>query len=74
MITDLIVLASAALTLAFVVAWLVSPALRAWIERPKYRFQDAVQGYDRAQGDPGNPGSRELADGTPAEIEGGRHS
>ena len=43
MISDLIVLASVALAAAFVVAWLVSPGLRAWIERPKHRFQDAVQ-------------------------------
>lgn len=49
MITDLIVLASVAFAVAFFVAWLVSPRLRAWIERPKHRFHDAVQGYDRTQ-------------------------
>lgn len=49
MITDLVVLASVAFAVAFVVAWLVSPRLRAWIERPKHRFHDAVQGYDRTQ-------------------------
>jgi len=48
-ITNLIVLASLALAVAFVIAWLVLPDLRAWIERPKYEFQDAVQGYDRSQ-------------------------
>lgn len=46
MITDLVVLASVALTGAFVTGWLVSPRLRAWIERPKHRFHDAVQQYD----------------------------
>ena len=49
MITDIIVGASAAFTVAFVVAWFLRPNLRSWIERPKYHFQDAVQGYDRAQ-------------------------
>ncbi len=49
MITDVIVLASAAFTVAFVAAWLVSPALRNWIERPKHRFHEAVTDYDLAQ-------------------------
>jgi len=49
MITEIIVGASAAATLAFVVAWAVRPDLRNWIERPKYHFLTAVQQYDRAQ-------------------------
>ncbi|HQZ40224.1 MAG TPA: hypothetical protein PLH72_14405 [Vicinamibacterales bacterium] len=49
MITDLIVLAAVVFAVAFFAAWLVSPALRAWIERPKVRFQDDVRGYDRAR-------------------------
>jgi hypothetical protein len=49
MITDIIVVASAAFTVAFVVAWIVRPDLRAWIERPKHHFQDAVRSYDRSQ-------------------------
>ena len=49
MITDVIVLASIAFALMFVAAWLVSPALRAWIERPKHRFHEAVTEYDLAQ-------------------------
>ncbi|MDH4066803.1 MAG: hypothetical protein OEW19_20575 [Acidobacteriota bacterium] len=49
MITDVVVLASVAFAVAFLAAWLASPGLRAWIERPKYRFHDAVQGYDRGQ-------------------------
>jgi len=49
MIADVVVLASVVLTAAFVAGWLVSPALRAWIERPKHRFQNAVQQYDVEQ-------------------------
>ena len=49
MITDIIVGASAAATLAFVVAWALRPDLRKWIERPKHHFLTAVQRYDRAQ-------------------------
>ena len=49
MITNIIVFASLALAVVFAVAWIAKPELRAWIERPKYQFQDAVQGYDRAQ-------------------------
>jgi hypothetical protein len=55
MIANLIVFASLALAVVFVVAWVVRPDLRAWIERPKYQFQDAVQGYDRAQQAPSQP-------------------
>jgi len=47
MITDLVVWASVALAAAFVVAWAVSPRLRAWIERPSQAFVDAVRRYDR---------------------------
>jgi hypothetical protein len=55
MIANLIVFASLALAVVFGVAWVVRPELRAWIERPKYQFQDAVQGYDRAQRAPSQP-------------------
>ena len=48
MITDIVVLASVVLTGGFVAAWCVSPALRAWIERPKHRFHDAARQYDAA--------------------------
>ena len=47
MITNLIVGASLGLALVFVAAWAVSPRLRAWIEQPKYHFQDALDNYDR---------------------------
>lgn len=49
MITNVIVCASLALAVVSVIAWVAKPQLRAWIERPKHQFQDAVQGYDRAQ-------------------------
>lgn len=49
MITDLIVGASLAFTVAFVATWWFRPSLRLWIERPKHQFHDAVRGYDRAQ-------------------------
>jgi hypothetical protein len=44
---DAIVLAAVLFAVVFFVAWLVRPDLRAWIERPKYRFQADVQNYDR---------------------------
>jgi hypothetical protein len=49
MITDVIVLASLSLALAFVAAWVISPGLRAWIERPKHHFHEAAKEYDLAQ-------------------------
>lgn len=49
MIADLVVLASVAFAVAFVAAWLVSPALRTWVERPKHGFHEAVKEYDLAQ-------------------------
>ena len=52
MITDVIVLASVAFAVGFAAAWLVSPALRAWIEQPKHRFQEAAGEYDREQREP----------------------
>lgn len=53
--TDIIVLASIAFALAFTAAWLFRPSLRAWIERPKYRFQADVQSYDQARKAEGRP-------------------
>jgi hypothetical protein len=44
---DLIVLVAVVFALVFLAAWASSPALRAWIERPKYRFLADVEGYDR---------------------------
>ena len=47
--TDLIVFSSILFVALFFIAWLVRPELRAWIEKPKYRFQANVQSYDQAQ-------------------------
>jgi hypothetical protein len=49
MITDIIVLSAIVFAAAFFAAWLVRPDLRAWIERPKYRFQRNVQSYDQVR-------------------------
>ncbi len=49
MITDIIVWTSTVASLAFVLAWVIRPDLRAWIERPKYHFLAAAERYDRAQ-------------------------
>lgn len=49
MIGDIIVWSSAAFAAVFFLAWLLRPGLRAFIERPKHRFQDAVREYDRAR-------------------------
>jgi hypothetical protein len=32
----------------FVVAWAVSPRLRAWIEKPNYRFRQNARTYDES--------------------------
>jgi len=45
---DVIVFLALGFAIVFVVAWSVSPALRAWIERPKYRFQKNLRSYDEA--------------------------
>lgn len=49
MIADLIVGLTLLLAAGFVTAWALRPDLRAWIERPKHYFQDALRGYDRAR-------------------------
>ena len=48
MISNMIVIASAAFGLAFFIAWCCSPSLRRWVERPKYDFVGRIQRYDRA--------------------------
>jgi hypothetical protein len=47
---DAIVLLAGVFAVVFLVAWIVSPRLRVWIERPKYRFLADVQTYDEGQG------------------------
>ena len=49
MITNIIVFAAIAFAVLFFIAWLARPDLRAWIERPKYRFQSNVQSYDHVR-------------------------
>lgn len=51
---DAIVLAVLVFTIGFLAAWALSPNLRTWIERPKYRFLADVEGYDKAQGGNGS--------------------
>lgn len=36
------------LSVAFLMAWATSPALRAWIEKPNLRFQSEAQRFDEA--------------------------
>ena len=43
---DVVVGAAALFAAVFFAAWLASKRLRAWIERPKYRFQRNVQAYE----------------------------
>ena len=42
-----IVFGSLLFSLAFVLVWLLRPDVRAWLEQPKHRFQDATRRYDR---------------------------
>ena len=46
---DLIVLLAFVAAAVFTAAWFLRPSLRAWIERPKYRFQANVRTYDQEQ-------------------------
>jgi hypothetical protein len=48
MTMDLVVLIAVVFALVFFAAWAFSPTLRAWIERPKYRFLADVDAYDQA--------------------------
>ena len=48
MTMDLIVMIAVVFALVFVAAWASSPTLRAWIERPKYRFLADVVDRDKA--------------------------
>ena len=47
---DIIVGLASLFAVLFFAAWLLSPRLRAWVERPKYRFQANVRSYDEVQG------------------------
>ena len=52
---DAVVLATIVCTAVFAAAWLLRPDFRAWIERPKYRFQKNVRIYDQARSKNGSP-------------------
>jgi len=56
--TDVIVIASVAFGMAFLAVWLLKPSVRAWVERPKYRFQANVQSYDEMQKQAERSGNR----------------
>ncbi|HVO99323.1 MAG TPA: hypothetical protein VMT15_14730 [Bryobacteraceae bacterium] len=47
---DVVVFLALAVVVLFVAAWSLSPRLRDWIERPKYRFQKDVRDYDERSG------------------------
>jgi hypothetical protein len=47
-IAGIIVSGSIVFAAALALAWLLSPELRAWLERPKHRFQDSVRRYDQS--------------------------
>jgi hypothetical protein len=50
MIGSIIVFGSIVFAAGFVVAWLVRPDVRAWLETPKHRFQVNVRRYDHWAG------------------------
>jgi hypothetical protein len=54
---DAIVLTAIVCAAVFIAAWLLRRDLRAWIERPKYRFQANVRSYDQAQSALGKSGA-----------------
>lgn len=43
---NFIVVIAVVSAIAFFAAWAISPNLRAWIERPKYRFLADTEQYD----------------------------
>ena len=47
---DVIVFGSMLFAAVFTLAWLLSPGVRAWLEQPKFQFQDATRRYDRDAG------------------------
>jgi hypothetical protein len=46
---DVIVGFAVLFSVMFLAAWLASPRLRQWVERPKFGFQEALESYDQAQ-------------------------
>lgn len=47
---DIIVFGTVLFSVAFVLVWLLRPDVRAWLEQPKHRFQDATRRYDQGAG------------------------
>jgi hypothetical protein len=47
MMAELIVLSSVVLAVVFVIAWLVRPEFRSWLERPAQRFVANAREADR---------------------------
>jgi hypothetical protein len=43
---DAIVFGAIAFAVIFTIAWAISPALREWIERPKYGFQQSLEAFE----------------------------
>jgi hypothetical protein len=58
MTSMIIIVAAVALAVAFSLAWLFWPGLRDDVERPKHRFQDQVNRYDRRVRDAAGSGPR----------------
>jgi hypothetical protein len=46
---EIIAIGSLVFAVAFGVAWLLQPDFRAWVEGPKYRFDDNLRRYDDRQ-------------------------
>jgi hypothetical protein len=56
MIAWLIVAGSLLFGAALLIAWLLRPGVRVWLEAPKYRFQNNVRRYDRTGPGPASEG------------------
>lgn len=50
MIANFIVFLALLFAAVFSAAWLALPNLRAWVEKPKHRFQENLQRYHRSKG------------------------
>lgn len=44
---DLLVFGAVVFTILLTLAWSVSPALREWMERPKYKFQENLDSSEK---------------------------
>ena len=44
---DIVVFIALGFSAAFTLAWALSPRLREWIERPKYRFQEHLRNFEK---------------------------